>query len=154
MTVKIRPLLPRKVNGNSGQVFAYNFMDRVVRHFHYLIDLHTASFGRANSLYVRANMTAPVTHRMACLQVRRLLFLRLRCCNVFVYRFFYILLFYCFRAPPLCFLHSLTSQRNRNRMPMLCCITPWMVHCAALRVRGAFTPSRLRSATHTSFTIR
>ena len=34
----------------------------------YLLDLHTASFGRVNSLYVRADMNDPVTARLAKLQ--------------------------------------------------------------------------------------
>lgn len=33
-----------------------------------MIDLHTASAGRVNSLYVRADMNDPVTFRMAMLQ--------------------------------------------------------------------------------------
>src|SRR5690606_27127160 len=38
------------------------------RGFDYLVDLHTASFGRVNSLYVRAEMTHPATAEMAYLQ--------------------------------------------------------------------------------------
>ena len=43
-------------------------MDRIASKFEYLIDLHTASKGRVNSLYVRADMTNPKTCKMAKLQ--------------------------------------------------------------------------------------
>lgn len=58
-------LMPGKPNGTGAQVYAHRFMDRLVRHLSYLIDLHTASFGRVNSLYVRADMSDPTTARMA-----------------------------------------------------------------------------------------
>lgn len=61
-------LMPGKPNGNSGEVYAHRFMDRIVSGFDYLIDLHTASFGRINSLYVRVDMTNPVTRELALLQ--------------------------------------------------------------------------------------
>ncbi|KAJ1679699.1 hypothetical protein EV182_001512 [Spiromyces aspiralis] len=61
-------VMPGKPNGTSPQVYAYNLMDRIVKHFEYLIDLHTASRGRINSLYVRANMLDSRTRRMAKLQ--------------------------------------------------------------------------------------
>ncbi|KAK9767646.1 hypothetical protein K7432_002412 [Basidiobolus ranarum] len=61
-------LMPGKKNGSTSQVYAYNLMERVVSHFDYLLDLHTASKGRVNSLYVRANMTHIHTQRMATLQ--------------------------------------------------------------------------------------
>ena len=35
----------------------------------FLLDMHTASFGRVNSLYVRADMTEPSAYRLAMLQV-------------------------------------------------------------------------------------
>ncbi|KAF9433632.1 hypothetical protein BGZ76_009193 [Entomortierella beljakovae] len=43
-------------------------MPGIIRHFTHLIDLHTASKGRVNSLYVRANMQNPTTRHMARLQ--------------------------------------------------------------------------------------
>ena len=59
---------PGEADGSSAQVFAHRLMDRVVRHFDFLVDLHTASFGRANSLYVRADLDHPISARMAELQ--------------------------------------------------------------------------------------
>ncbi len=58
-------LFPGREHGNSSELYAHRFVDRVLRHLNYLVNLHTASFGRANSLYVRADMTNPVTARMA-----------------------------------------------------------------------------------------
>jgi len=60
--------MPGRANGNISQVYAHRFLDRIVRCFDFLADLHTASFGRANSLYVRADMTHPVAAKMAYLQ--------------------------------------------------------------------------------------
>jgi hypothetical protein len=58
-------IMPGNAKGNNGELYAFRFIDRVARYFDYLIDLHTASFGRANALYVRADMTDPVSARMA-----------------------------------------------------------------------------------------
>ncbi len=61
-------LMPGRADGNASEVFAYRFIKRIVRHFEYLIDLHTASNGRVNSYYIRSDMNDPVTARMAMLQ--------------------------------------------------------------------------------------
>jgi len=61
-------LMPGRPDGNVSQVYAWRLVDRVVRHFNYLIDLHTASFGRINSYYVRADMINPMTRQLALLQ--------------------------------------------------------------------------------------
>ena len=61
-------LFPGVPDGNAGQVWAHRLLDRVVGRFDYLVDLHTASFGRVNSLYVRADMSQPETAQMARLQ--------------------------------------------------------------------------------------
>ncbi|QEG20395.1 succinylglutamate desuccinylase/aspartoacylase family protein [Mariniblastus fucicola] len=60
-------IMPGKPNGKLSQVYAYNLVDRVTSNFDYLVDLHTASQGRVNSLYVRADLSDPVTSRMAYL---------------------------------------------------------------------------------------
>lgn len=57
--------MPGRSHGRSSEVYAHRFMQRVVRHFDYLIDLHTASFGRVNSLYVRADLNHTETSWMA-----------------------------------------------------------------------------------------
>lgn len=61
-------IFPGKPNGNCSQVYVHRFLERVIKKLNYLIDLHTASHGRINSLYVRADMNDPVTSRMALLQ--------------------------------------------------------------------------------------
>lgn len=61
-------LFPGAVDGSAPSVYAYRLLDRVVRHVDRLLDLHTASLGRVNSLYVRADMTDPIVARMAYLQ--------------------------------------------------------------------------------------
>jgi predicted deacylase len=58
----------RKKDGSAPQQYAYNLLHRLVLKFKYLIDLHTASKGRVNSLYVRADMLDARTRRMALLQ--------------------------------------------------------------------------------------
>lgn len=66
--VDLNHIMPGQPHGNISQVYAYRLVERIVRSFDYLIDLHTASFGRINSLYVRADLTNPVAARMAYLQ--------------------------------------------------------------------------------------
>ncbi|KAJ2574258.1 hypothetical protein GGH19_003961 [Coemansia sp. RSA 1807] len=61
-------VMPGKADGSSPEVYAYNLIHRITRHFEYHLDLHTASRGRVNSLYVRADLTDPRTARMARLQ--------------------------------------------------------------------------------------
>lgn len=61
-------VMPGRERGNMAEVYAHRLLHRLVRRAEYLVDLHTASFGRINSLYVRADMTDPVTARMALLQ--------------------------------------------------------------------------------------
>jgi predicted deacylase len=61
-------VMPGRPNGNAAQIYAYRFLERIVSRFEYLIDLHTASFGRINSLYVRANLDQRETAKLAALQ--------------------------------------------------------------------------------------
>jgi predicted deacylase len=61
-------IMPGDAEGNTSEVYAHRILKKIVRHFEFLIDLHTASFGRVNSYYIRADMNHPVTSRMAQLQ--------------------------------------------------------------------------------------
>lgn len=61
-------IMPGKANGTSAQRYAHAFLERAVRRFDFLVDLHTASFGRINSLYVRADLLHPVTAGLARVQ--------------------------------------------------------------------------------------
>jgi len=60
-------IMPGKPYGKVSQVYAYNLVDRITQHFDYLVDLHTASDGRVNSLYVRADLKQEMTAQMAYL---------------------------------------------------------------------------------------
>lgn len=59
---------PGSPDGNVADVYVHRLLNRIVRHFDALLDLHTASFGRENTLYVRADMSEPRTATMAYLQ--------------------------------------------------------------------------------------
>ncbi|MCA9714401.1 MAG: succinylglutamate desuccinylase/aspartoacylase family protein [Myxococcales bacterium] len=58
-------IMPGRADGNSAEVYAHRILELLVRHFDYLIDLHTASFGRVNTLYVRADMNSEAESGMA-----------------------------------------------------------------------------------------
>ncbi|MBS3126951.1 succinylglutamate desuccinylase/aspartoacylase family protein [Candidatus Woesearchaeota archaeon] len=60
--------MPGKQNGNRSDVYIHRLLEHLVSKVHYLVDLHTASFGRINSYYVRADMTHPIIHQLALLQ--------------------------------------------------------------------------------------
>jgi predicted deacylase len=63
--VDLNHIMPGKADGNVSQVYAFRFIDRLVKHFDYLLDLHTASFGRVNSYYIRADMSVPIVKKLA-----------------------------------------------------------------------------------------
>ena len=65
--IDLNHIMPGKPYGKSSHVYAYELVDRITSHFDYLVDLHTASQGRVNSLYVRANLKEEMTSKMACL---------------------------------------------------------------------------------------
>ena len=61
-------IFPGRPQGNVSEVYANRIMERIVSHFDYLIDLHTASFGRINSYYIRADLDKPEVRQIAMLQ--------------------------------------------------------------------------------------
>jgi len=61
-------IMPGKPDGNVSEVYSWRFVNRVVREFDFLVDLHTASNGRINSYYIRADMDDPMVEKMALLQ--------------------------------------------------------------------------------------
>ncbi|MFK7929527.1 MAG: succinylglutamate desuccinylase/aspartoacylase family protein [Myxococcota bacterium] len=65
--VDLNHAFPGKPQGREHEVYAWRFFERVVRQVDLLMDLHTASFGRVNCLYIRADLTDPDTTRMAML---------------------------------------------------------------------------------------
>ncbi len=60
-------LFPGRPDGNEAEVYTWRLCERILDRFDRLVDLHTASFGRINSLYVRADLTDETTARMAYL---------------------------------------------------------------------------------------
>ncbi len=66
--VDLNHVFPGRPVGREAIVYANRLFDRVIRKMDVLLDLHTASLGRVNSLYVRADMRDPVTLHMAELQ--------------------------------------------------------------------------------------
>lgn len=65
--VDLNHIMPGSPNGRRSQVYAHEFVERIAKHFDYLVDLHTASAGRVNSLYVRADLKQQTTAQMAFL---------------------------------------------------------------------------------------
>ena len=61
-------LMPGNQKGNASQVYAYRLVNRFLKQVDYLLDLHTASRGRINSYYVRADMSMETTRKLAQLQ--------------------------------------------------------------------------------------
>ncbi len=66
--VDLNHIMSGKENGNVSQVYAWRIVNRLVKHFDYLLDLHTASNGRINSYYIRADMSDETVRKMAQLQ--------------------------------------------------------------------------------------
>lgn len=60
-------IFPGRADGTESQVYTWRLIDRIVSRVDRLVDLHTASFGRINSLYVRADLSDEYTARMAYL---------------------------------------------------------------------------------------
>ncbi len=61
-------IAPGKADGDMSQIYMARLVDRFLPPLQYLIDIHTASFGRINSYYIRANMSKDEPSRMARLQ--------------------------------------------------------------------------------------
>lgn len=66
--VDLNRVFPGKKNGDESQQFAYQMFQKIIRHVDVLIDLHTASFGRINTHYVRADMQNDTMAQLALLQ--------------------------------------------------------------------------------------
>lgn len=64
----INRIMPGNPNGNASEVYANRFLNLIVTKFDYLLDLHTASFGRVNSFYIRSDMNNEITRNLALLQ--------------------------------------------------------------------------------------
>lgn len=60
-------VMPGRKRGKPAEQYAYQIREKLLKKFDYLIDLHTASFGRINTLYVRADLTSPLPRAMSLL---------------------------------------------------------------------------------------
>ena len=66
--VDLNRIMPGKAEGASSHIYAHHFVNKIIKKFDYLLDLHTASHGRINSLYVRSDMDNEQTRELAYLQ--------------------------------------------------------------------------------------
>ncbi|WP_452602370.1 succinylglutamate desuccinylase/aspartoacylase family protein [Pontimicrobium sp. MEBiC06410] len=66
--VDLNRIMPGKPKGASSQIYAHHFVNKIVSKFDYLLDLHTASHGRVNSLYIRSDIDNEQTRALAYLQ--------------------------------------------------------------------------------------
>ena len=60
-------IVPGKKHGATSERYIYEFLNRLGRYFDYHLDLHTASEGRVNSYYIKANFELNVVEKMASL---------------------------------------------------------------------------------------
>jgi hypothetical protein len=61
-------IMPGRSDGGESDVYTHRLLERLLTQFEFQIDLHTASFGRVNSHYVRADMSLPAVAELACVQ--------------------------------------------------------------------------------------
>jgi len=66
--VDLNHIMPGQPDGTVSQVYAWRIVERIIKQFDFLIDLHTASNGRINSYYIRADMEDETVKKMALLQ--------------------------------------------------------------------------------------
>jgi predicted deacylase len=66
--VDLNRIMPGKPVGLASSLYAHFFTKKIVSKFDYLLDLHTASHGRVNSLYIRADIENEETRTLAYLQ--------------------------------------------------------------------------------------
>lgn len=66
--VDLNHIMPGDPNGSISQVYAWRIVHLFIHQFDFLLDLHTASNGRVNSYYIRADMSDETVRKMALLQ--------------------------------------------------------------------------------------
>jgi predicted deacylase len=66
--VDLNRIMPGKIDGVPSSIYAHHFLDKIVKKFNYLLDIHTASHGRENSLHIRADIESEMTRTLAYLQ--------------------------------------------------------------------------------------
>ncbi len=60
--------MPGKRKGNPAEIYNYHLTHKIIKKFNYLMDLHTASAGKVNSLYIRADLENAECKTLAYLQ--------------------------------------------------------------------------------------
>ena len=65
--VDLNHAFPGKRNGTPSQQYAKAFSSAFLPPCDYILDIHTASEGRTNTFYVRADLTSPEARRLALL---------------------------------------------------------------------------------------
>lgn len=58
-------VFPGKPDGRPAEQYARSFVSAFLPNIDFLIDIHTASVGRTNTMYVRADLADPVSKQMA-----------------------------------------------------------------------------------------
>lgn len=58
-------LMPGKQNGSLSQTYAFHVFEKMIKKLDISFDLHTASAGRRNSLYVRADLNDSQVYKLA-----------------------------------------------------------------------------------------
>lgn len=66
--IDLNRIMPGKLTGAPSDIYAHYLCNKVIKKFDYLLDLHTASHGRVNSLYIRADIDNPEVRNLAYLQ--------------------------------------------------------------------------------------
>jgi len=66
--VDLNRIMPGAPVGKTSEIYAHHFINKIIKRFDYLLDLHTASHGRVNSLYIRADLENEETRNLAYLQ--------------------------------------------------------------------------------------
>lgn len=67
-TEDLNRLFPGKADGTISQQFVHKITDRVLPVFDVHLDMHTASFGRTNTFYIRSDLKNDTLHALALLQ--------------------------------------------------------------------------------------
>lgn len=66
--VDLNRIMPGDATSGAARLYAHSFTKKIVSKFDYLLDLHTASHGRVNSLYIRADLEKEDCRTLAYLQ--------------------------------------------------------------------------------------
>ena len=66
-------IMPGKPEGKTSAMYAHQFTHKIIKKFNMLLDLHTASHGRVNTLYLRADLETEETRTLAFLQNPRII---------------------------------------------------------------------------------